>query len=120
MNIYLDDDHDADILIGLLQQAGHNVISPRSVGTSGLSDKRHMSYSADNDYILLTGNARDFIGLSQKWLAAGKHHPGILIVYKENNPKRDMTPQQIARAVSNIEQSGLPLANACHNLNFWR
>ena len=120
MNIYLDDDSDADALIGLLRQAGHSVVSPRSVGTLGSLDKDHLSYAAARDYVLLTANYDDFTELNKKWLAAGKHHPGILIVYKENNPKRDMTPQQIARAVSNIEQSGLPLANACHNLNFWR
>lgn len=120
MNIYLDDDHDADVLISLLQQAGHNVVSPRSVGTNGFSDKAHLNYAAENDYVLLTGNAKDFIEQHKKRLAAGKPHPGILIVYKENNPKRDMTHQQIAQAVSNIEQSGLSLANDCHNLNFWR
>jgi len=120
MKIYLDDDHDADILIGLLQQSGHSVVSPRSVGTSGLSDNAHLDYSADNDCILLTANARDFIEQHKKRLVAGKHHPGILIVYKENNTKRDMTFQEIARAASNIEKSGLPLTDAYHNLNFWR
>jgi hypothetical protein len=43
-----------------------------------------------------------------------------LIVYRENNPVRDMTFHQIAQAVTKIEQSGMPMENACHNLNFWR
>lgn len=66
MRVYLDDDLDSDALIGLLQQAGHDVVSPRAVGT------------------------------------------------------RDMSFQQIAQAVTRLEQSGIPLGNAFHNLNLWR
>ena len=31
MRLYLDDDLDGNILIGLLQHAGHTVVSPRAV-----------------------------------------------------------------------------------------
>lgn len=48
----------------------------------------------------------------------GREHQGILIVYRENNPTRDMSSQQIAQAVTRLEQSGLPLKNSYHNLNF--
>src|SRR5689334_17481100 len=109
MNIYPDDDSDSDALIGLLQQGGHKVTSPRSAGTSGMADKDHLSYAASHDCVLLTSNARDFIELHKKWMTAGKKYPGILIVYKENNPARDMTFQQIASTITKIEQSGLLL-----------
>ena len=33
MRLYLDDDLDGNVLIGLLQYAGHEVVSPRAVGT---------------------------------------------------------------------------------------
>jgi hypothetical protein len=49
-----------------------------------------------------------------------REHHGIPIVYRENNPVLDMSFQQIAQAVTQIEKSGLPLANAFYNLNFWR
>lgn len=36
MRLYLDDDLDSNALIGLLLQAGHQVVSPRAVGTRGV------------------------------------------------------------------------------------
>ena len=38
----------------------------------------------------------------------------------ENNPVQDMTLQEIAHAVTQIERAGVPLKNSYHNLNFWR
>lgn len=69
---------------------------------------------------LLTANARDFIRLHDKWINQSRHHHGIMILYKENDPTRDMTYRQIAQAVTRLEQSGVPMADAHHNLNFWR
>ena len=42
MRLYLDDDLDANILIGLLQHAGHEVVSPHAVGTRGVQDSAHL------------------------------------------------------------------------------
>lgn len=120
MKIYLDDDLDWNALIGSLRQLGHEVISPRAAGTSGSDDADHLLHAVAFGCALLTGNARDFIQLHEEWMAQGRHHHGILIVYRENNPARDMTFQQIAQAVTKLEQAGIPLANAYHNLNFWR
>jgi predicted nuclease of predicted toxin-antitoxin system len=119
MRISLDDDLDSNALIGLLQQAGHEVVSPRAVGTRGVPDEEHLRYAATHALILLTANAEHFIDLHREWMKQQEHY-GILIVYRENNPARDMSFRQIAQAVTQIEQSGLPLANAFHNLNFWR
>ena len=44
----------------------------------------------------------------------------MLLIYRENNPQRDMTFQEVARAVSRLEQAGIPLRNTYQNLNFWR
>lgn len=120
MRVYLDDDLDSNALIGLLQQAGHEVVSPRAVGTRGVADEKHLRYAAAHVLVLLTANAEHFIDLHHEWMKQQQEHYGILIVYRENNPARDMSFQQIAQAVTQIEQSGLSLANAFHNLNFWR
>jgi hypothetical protein len=120
MRLYLDDDLDANILIDLLQQEGHEVVSPRAVGTRGVTDQTHLQYATDRILVLLTANAKDFIALHEAWQQQDWEHPGMLIVYRENNPIRDMTFPQIARAVSWLEQSGVPVLNTYHNLNFWR
>ena len=118
--MYLDDDLDSHALIGLLRQAGHEVVSPRSVGTRGVADEDHLGYAAGNGLVLLTANAQDFVALHRVWASQQREHHGILIVYRENNPVRDLSFQQIAQAITQIEQSSLRLPNASHNLNFWR
>jgi predicted nuclease of predicted toxin-antitoxin system len=120
MRVYLDDDLDSNALIGLLRQAGHEVVSPRSVGNRGVTDAKHLHYAATHELVLLTANAADFIDLHHEWMAQQREHHGILIVYRENNLVRDMNFQQITQAVTHIEQSGLPLTNAFYNLNLWR
>src|SRR3990172_9993352 len=120
MRVYLDDDLDSNTLIGLLRRAGHVVVSPRSVGTRGVADAKHLHYAATHGLVLLTANALDFIDLHYEWMEQKREHHGILIVYRENNPVLDMSFQQIAQAVTQIEKSGLPLANAFYNLNSWR
>jgi len=120
MRLYLDDDLDGHVLISLLQQAGHTVVSPRVVGMRGGRDPAHLRYAADHDLVLLTANAKDFLALHMQWQQEGQAHPGMLLVYRENNPQRDMTVQEIARAVSRLEQARIPLRNTYQNLNFWR
>ena len=94
MRLYLDDDLDGNVLIGLLQHAGHEVVSPRAVGTRGV---------ADHDLVLLTANAKDFLALHAQWQQDGQEHAGMLLIYRENNPQRDMTFQEVARAVSRCD-----------------
>ena len=120
MRVYLDDAVDANELVGLLRQGRHEVISPRDVGTRGVADNEHMRYAVAHGLVLLTANAEDFVSLHAEWRAQRQEHNGILIVYRENNPVRDMSFEQIATAVTQVERSGVPLANSLHNLNFWR
>lgn len=120
MRVYLDDDLDSNALIGLLRQEGHDVISPRAAGTRGASDEDHLRKAASRRAVILTANALDFIQLHTAWMNQQRNHSGILIVYRENNPARDMNFHRIAGAVTRMEQSGLRLANAFFNMNFWR
>ena len=120
MKVYLDDDMDSNALIGLLQKGGHEVVSPRATGTRGKTDEEHLHYAAGHGLALLTANAGDFVELHQQWMLRHDSHHGILVIYRENNPVRDMTLQEIAQAIKQIERSGLPLRNSCYNLNFWR
>ena len=63
MRIYLDDDLDSNRLIDLFRLAGHEVISPRAVGTRGVADEEHLHYAFSHGLVLLTANAEDFIDL---------------------------------------------------------
>lgn len=120
MKLYLDDDLDSNVLISLLKQLGHEVTSPRDVGTRGAPDGDHLQYAADNGLVLMSANAGDFVQLNRKWVERRTGHSGILIVYRENNPVRDMSFRDITEAIGIVEESRIPIANTCQNLNFWR
>jgi hypothetical protein len=83
-------------------------------------DEVHLRYATGHQCAVVTANVRDFLMLHQTWQEAGQQHAGILALYRENNPRRDMTYAQIARAISRLERAGLPLQNTFHNLNMWR
>ena len=65
MRLYLDDDMDANELIGLLEHEGHEVVSPRSVAMRGAEDEAHLRYAAAEQYVLLTANveSREILGV---------------------------------------------------------
>ncbi len=119
MRVYLDDDMDVNMLTRPLQDEGHEGISPRTVGMRGAGMKR-FSVMCCPPVCCVTANARDFLTLHQAWQEAGRHHAGILALYRENNPQRDMTYVQIARAISRLARARLALQNTFHNLNMWR
>jgi hypothetical protein len=85
-----------------------------------MHDPAHLRYAADHELVLLTANAKDFLALHEQWQQNRQEHSGMLLVYRENNPRRDMMFQEIARAVSRLDQAGIPLRNTYQNLNFWR
>lgn len=120
MRLYLDDDLDSNALIRALRRAGHAVTSPREAGTRGVDDEEHLRFAAEEGLVLLTANAGDFVELHRAWTLQHRHHAGILIVYRENNPSRDMNLKQIALAVGRVDRSRVPLADNYFNLNFWR
>jgi hypothetical protein len=68
---------------------------------------------------VVIANVHDFLTLHQTWQEEGRRHAGVLALYRENNPRRDMTYAQIARAISRLEYTRLPLQNTFHNGNMW-
>ena len=120
MRLYLDDCADANLLVTYLQNAGHQVATPRSDGTSGISDPDHLEHAARNGRTLITRNPRDFEALHAEWQAAGRAHAGILLVCEDNIKSKDMEPPDIVRAIGNLLASGLPITNEVHVLNHWR
>jgi predicted nuclease of predicted toxin-antitoxin system len=120
MNLYLDDDMAGRQLVRRLSNAGHVVVVPAEVHLSGASDTRHMIHAIRQSLVLMTRNHDDFLDLHEVvQVAQGTHH-GILIIRFENDPTRDMTPHQIAVAISYLETAEVPLANQVYILNHWR
>jgi predicted nuclease of predicted toxin-antitoxin system len=120
MNLYLDDDSAKASLARLLKRAGHQVAIPAGAGLAGVSDPRHLMHTVQQGLVLLTRNHDDFEDLHLLVQAAGGKHPGLLVVRFDNDPNRDMKDRDVARAVGNLEASGVAIANEIHILNHWR
>lgn len=113
---YLDDCAYGKELVRLLDAVGHQVTTPPQAGTVGQEDEVHLRRAAELGLVLITKNPDDFLELHAK----NPQHAGILIVYQDNDPSRDMSHAEIVRAIANLERAGVTLPGCCHVLNAWR
>jgi predicted nuclease of predicted toxin-antitoxin system len=120
MNLYLDDDIAADALTALLRRDGHDVQLPTDAGLAGDYDPNHLAHAIANGRVLMSQNHWDFKRLHLLVRAANGHHPGILIIRKDNDRRRDMKPQGIARAVRNLVAANVVTADQFIILNDYR
>jgi len=116
LRLYLDDSASSRLLRTLLVAADHEVTIPAAVGLSSARDDIHFTYALQRGLVLITKNPEDFEVL----YGPEKQHPGVLLVYRDNDVTRDMTDYEIVRAIGNVEASGLPIQGAIHTLNHWR
>jgi hypothetical protein len=84
---------------------------------AGDDDPVHLTHAVLQDRVLLSYNYRDFEQLHDLVVAVQGHHPGILVVRKDNDPKRDLTMHGIVRALAKLIASGAPIADEYHILN---
>jgi hypothetical protein len=118
--LYLDDDIASPVLARLLRAAGHDVLLPADVGLSGEKDPVHLTRAIREDRATLTRNYGDFETLHNLIMQARGHHPGVLLVRRDDQAKRNMTPAAIVRALRNLEASSLPIDDHCYELNPWQ
>jgi hypothetical protein len=120
MKLYLDDDSTDALLIRLLLADGHDVQFPAQVGLAGEYDVTHFMHAIRTGRILLTYNHDDFKRLHELVLLVAGHHPGILVVRRDNDPRRDLRPRGIVRAIANLSASGVSIPDQLHIVNHWR
>jgi hypothetical protein len=120
MHLYLDDDSVRSVLIRRLAAAGHDILIPADIGIAGQEDATHMMCAIRTGRVLLTHNHDDFALLHDLVLLAGGHHSGILVVRRDNDPTRDMSPGAIVRAIQNLVASEVMIRDSFNILNHWR
>jgi hypothetical protein len=120
MRLYVDDDLAQPLLAQLLRKAGHDVVFPIALGLSGREDPVHLRHAIRQVRVFLSGNHDDFEQLHDLVLEARGHHAGILIVRRDNNPKRDLGPRGIVRALGNLIAANVTLDDQFLVLNHWR
>jgi hypothetical protein len=96
------------------------VALPAAVAMSGQDDAVHLAWAVEQARILLSHNHDDFRNLHNLIMKVGGHHPGIFIVRRDNDPKRDLSPRGIVNAIRNLLSAGAPVADSFQILNHWR
>lgn len=119
MLLYLDDDSVHGRLVKLLRTAGQDVQIPSDVGRGGVADPVHLTHAISAGRALVSHNYRDFELLHDLIVAAAGHHPGILIVRRDNSP-RDLKPRGIVVAIRKLLASGDPIPDHLTILNHYR
>jgi hypothetical protein len=117
---YVDDDLDSDLLLRLARSQGHELISPRGVGLRGARDAIHLAYAARQGLPIVSGNTGDFEALDDLTQSLRGQHFGILLVYGERDPRRQMRAKHIAHALTQVETGQVALINALVALNHYR
>ncbi|MEM6837661.1 MAG: DUF5615 family PIN-like protein [Cyanobacteria bacterium P01_C01_bin.120] len=113
--LLLDEDSQAKYLINLLQAAHHDVLTLNEIGMVGAPDNQVLAYAKQQHRILLTRNCNDFLELH----TVEPEHFGILVIYQDANPDKNMNYQAITKAIANLEASRLALAGQFIVLNQW-
>jgi predicted nuclease of predicted toxin-antitoxin system len=120
MRILIDENMSSPRLASRLQAAGHDAVLAGDVGLGSASDPRVLVWAVGQDRLVLSRDHGDFTELHELILACGGHHPGILTVRFDNDPRHNLTDRGIVTAVGNLEASGVSIPDQIHVLNHWR
>jgi predicted nuclease of predicted toxin-antitoxin system len=120
MRIYIDEDLASGLMVKLLQNAGHDVLTPANTGLLGRADAVQLACAIRENRACLTRNYDDFEDLHLLIADAQGRHLGILVVRRENDSTRDLKPKGIVSAIRKLEAAGVPIANEYIVLNHWR
>ena len=97
MRVYLDDDSADALLVALLTREGRDVQTPAEGALAGMHDPVHLAHAVRNDRVLLSHNHDDFEQLHDLILAVQGRYPGLLIVRRDNDPRRDLELVDVGR-----------------------
>ena len=120
MKVLIDENLSSHRLSAQIQAAGHDVVLADDAGLLSVSDARVLAWAVGQDRPVLTQDHEDFADLHVLILTCGGHHPGILIVRFDNDPRHNLTDRGIVTALGNLEASGVPIPDQLHVLNHWR
>jgi uncharacterized protein with PIN domain len=120
MRLYFDDDSAEALLVSQLRQSGYDVQVPGDVGRIGESDSDHLTHAVRDDCVLLSRHYSDFKSLHNLIMQVQGHYPGLFIVRRDNDARRDLKPAGIVRAIRNFLAMSVPVRNQFTILNRWR
>lgn len=97
VRLYLDEDIASKELTSRLAAAGHDVLSP----LRGEPDARCWRHAQERGATVVTMNVVDFVRLAE----ATESQAGLLLVYRENDPTRDLNAASVVAAIARIGET---------------
>ncbi len=120
MRVLIDENMSSTRLAARLRSAGQDIVLATEVGLVSVHDAHVVLWAVHENRSLLTRDHEDFAALHDLVMAVGGHHPGILVVRFDNDPRHNLTERGIATALGNLDSSGVAIADQIHVLNHWR
>lgn len=113
IRLYLDEDVHT-FIADALRLRGYEATTTRDHRRLGAEDTDQLAFAQRRGYTLVTYNVHDYPPLHYEWLAAGKHHAGIIVAFREH-PRRNI------RALLNLLALVSPeeMADNLEYLNSW-
>ena len=116
MRILVDEDSQARSQLNILRGDGHDVVAIGELEKNGTPDEEVFDLAQSLERVLLTHNTEDFHKVHRE----RPGHRGLMAVYREADPRKNMNHAQIAAAIRRLDTSGVTIAGEFHVLNHWR
>jgi len=113
LRLLLDEDIQARLLVRLLREAGHDVLTVNEAGLQGSSDLEILMFALRETRVVLTRNPSDFQVLSTRVT----DHVGIIGVYQHKDHTKNIGFRDIVSSLENVESMGIVLAGEFVSLN---
>lgn len=110
MRILVDEDSQARAQLYNLRTDGHDVVAVGELGRNGTPDREVFELAQSLERVLLTHNPEDFHELHRE----RPGHRGIIAVYRDADPRKNMNHAHIAAAIRRLETSGVTIAGDFH------
>ena len=115
LRILVDEDSQSRRLVALLREAGHDVLTVNEAGLAGATDEAVLARATEESRVTLTANVGDFRGLHGEQ----PRHVGILGIFHDDDPSKDMSREDIVRAIANLEEASVQIKDSFFVLNAW-
>jgi hypothetical protein len=120
MRLLLDENMSDPSFAARLRARRHDPVLAHDAGLLSASDPRVLIWAIGHALPVLTRNTDDFEDLHELIMAAGGHHPGLILIYFDADPRQRLSDGAIASALSKVESSSVPITDGLHVLNHWR
>lgn len=116
LRLLLDEDSQDHELVRLLRSSGHDVSTVNELALRRADDKTILQRAHLDDRVLLTYNVDDFRELHD----SNTPHSGIAVICRDDDPSKDMSIADIARALGNIGSTAWDISGEFIILNHWQ